>query len=42
MRFVQIQKILDLYPVQVDRAVKFLRKGLWSIPRVAPSKGIGS
>ena len=39
LRFGQIQKTLDLNPVQVDRAVKFLRKGLWIIPRVAPTEG---
>ena len=37
MRFGELQKELRLNPAQVDRAVKFLRKGLWIIPRVAPS-----
>ena len=36
-RFGALQKELDLNPVQVDRALKFLRKGLWIVPRVAPS-----
>jgi len=38
MRFGELQKELDLNPAQVDRAVKFLRKGLWVISRVAPSE----
>jgi len=38
MRFGELQKELDLNPAQVDRAVKFLRKGLWVVPRVAPSQ----
>ncbi len=37
-RFGELQKELGLNPVQVDRAVKFLRKGLWIVPRVAPSE----
>lgn len=31
--FTEIQKALDLNPTQVDRALRFLRKGLWIIPR---------
>jgi DNA-binding HxlR family transcriptional regulator len=38
MRFGELQKELDLNPAQVDRAVKFLSKGLWVVPRVVPSK----
>lgn len=38
MRFGELQKSLALNPAQVDRAVKFLRKGLWIVPRVAPSE----
>lgn len=38
MRFGELQKELDLNPAQVDRAVKFLRKGLWVVPRVVPSE----
>ncbi len=38
MRFADLQKDLDLNPAQVDRAVKFLRKGLWVVPRVVPSE----
>jgi DNA-binding HxlR family transcriptional regulator len=38
MRFGELQRDLDLNPAQVDRAVKFLRKGLWIVPRVAPSE----
>ncbi|HWQ68387.1 MAG TPA: hypothetical protein VN494_00300 [Patescibacteria group bacterium] len=38
MRFGEIQKELGLNPVQVDRAMKYLRKGLWVVPRVAPSE----
>jgi DNA-binding HxlR family transcriptional regulator len=36
-RFVQIQKMLGLNPVQVDRALGFLRRGLWIIPRTVPT-----
>lgn len=32
LRFNQIQKLLKLNPVQVDRAITFLRKGLWIVP----------
>lgn len=38
MRFGELQKELDLNPAQVDRAMKFLRKGLWVVPRVSPSQ----
>ncbi|MBI2387377.1 MAG: hypothetical protein HYV14_15415 [Elusimicrobia bacterium] len=37
MRFGELQRSLALNPAQVDRAVKFLRKGLWIVPRVAAS-----
>lgn len=37
MRFGDLQKSLGLNPAQVDRAMKFLRKGMWVIARVAPS-----
>lgn len=33
LRFTEIQKTLKLNPTQVDRALTFLRKGLWIIPR---------
>lgn len=36
-RFGELQKELGLNPAQVDRALKYLRKGLWIVPRVAPS-----
>jgi DNA-binding HxlR family transcriptional regulator len=36
-RFGELQKELDLNPAQVDRALKFLRKGLFIVPRVKPS-----
>jgi len=39
MRFNSIQKALKLNPTQLDRALKFLREGLWVVPHVAPSKG---
>ena len=38
MGFSQIQKNLNLNPTQVDRALRFLRKGLWIIPRTAPTE----
>ncbi len=38
MRFGDIQKKLKLNPAQVDRALKVLRKGLWVVPRVAPTE----
>jgi DNA-binding HxlR family transcriptional regulator len=39
-RFSQLQRELRLNPAQVDRALKFLRKGLFIIPRVeASTKG---
>ena len=36
-RFGQLQKELRLNPAQVDRALKYLRKGLFIVPRVEPS-----
>src|SRR5437016_2702751 len=35
--FSRLQKELGLNPAQVDRALKFLRKGLFIVPRVEPS-----
>jgi DNA-binding HxlR family transcriptional regulator len=37
-RFTEIQKALGLNPAQVDRALTFLRQGLWIIPRTLPTK----
>ena len=37
-RFTEIQKSLDLNPAQVDRALAFLRKGLWVVPRTLPAE----
>jgi DNA-binding HxlR family transcriptional regulator len=37
-RFSELQKILELNPAQVDRGLKFLRKGLWIVPRTLPSE----
>lgn len=37
-RFSELQKVLDLNPAQVDRGLKFLRKGLWVVPRTVPSE----
>ena len=36
LRFNQLQSVLKLNPTQIDRAVTFLRKGLWIIPRTVP------
>ncbi len=38
MRFGEIQKSLSLNPAQVDRALKYLRKGLWILPRTVPTE----
>jgi DNA-binding HxlR family transcriptional regulator len=38
MRFTEIEKALELNPTQVNRALTFLRKGLWVIPRTVPAK----
>jgi DNA-binding HxlR family transcriptional regulator len=38
-RFSQLQKSLRLNPTQVDRALSFLRKGLFVIPRTVPTGG---
>ena len=38
LRFSQIEKLLGLNPTQVDRALKFLRKGLWAIPHTIPTQ----
>ncbi|MHB8584531.1 MAG: hypothetical protein ACYDDF_01645 [Thermoplasmatota archaeon] len=37
LRFGEIQKGLGANPTQVDRALKFLRKGLWVIPETEAS-----
>ena len=39
LRFSEIQRALKLNPAQVDRALRFLRTGLWVIPRTVPTKG---
>jgi DNA-binding HxlR family transcriptional regulator len=39
LRFRQIEKSLVLNPAQVDRALKFLTKGLWIVPRTVPTEG---
>lgn len=38
LRFSEIQKVLGLNPAQVDRALTFLRKGLWIIPQTLPTE----
>ncbi len=38
LRFSEIQKALSLNPARVDRALKFLRKGLWLVPRTVPAR----
>lgn len=38
LRFTEIQKVLGLNPTQVDRALTFLRKGLWVIPQTLPTE----
>lgn len=37
LRFTEIQKALGLNPTQVDRALTFLRDGLWVIPQTLPT-----
>ena len=39
LRFNQMQNALKLNPTQIYRALNFLRKGLWIIPRTIPSEG---
>ena len=40
LRFSQIEKLLGLNPTEVDRALKFLRKGLWVVPHtISAEKG---
>ena len=39
LRFNQLQNALKLNPTQIDRALQFLRKGLWIIPRTIPLGG---
>jgi DNA-binding HxlR family transcriptional regulator len=41
LRFSQIQKELGLNPTRVDRALQFLRRGLWIMPHTVP-RGKGS
>ncbi|MFI5362547.1 MAG: hypothetical protein ACHQ49_11300 [Elusimicrobiota bacterium] len=38
LRFTEIQKTLDLNPTEVNRALIFLRKGLWIIPKTVPTE----
>ena len=38
LRFSEIQKALDLNPTQVNRALSFLRTGLWVVPKTIPSR----
>ncbi len=38
LRFTEVQKALGLNPTQVDRALTFLRKGLWIIPKTLPAE----
>ena len=38
LRFTEIQRTLGLNPTQVDRALTFLRKGLWVIPKTLPTE----
>jgi DNA-binding HxlR family transcriptional regulator len=38
-RFNQLQKALGLNPVQIHRALSFLRKGLYVVPRTLPTNG---
>jgi DNA-binding HxlR family transcriptional regulator len=39
LRFSRIEKSLELNPAQVDRALKFLSRGLWIVPRTVPAGG---
>lgn len=39
LRFNQLQDALNLNPTQLNRALRFLRKGLWVIARTIPSEG---
>lgn len=38
LRFTEVQKALGLNPTQVNRALSFLRKGLWIIPKTLPTE----
>ena len=38
LRFSQLQKSLQLNPTQVNRALNFLRKGFYIIPRTRPTE----
>lgn len=37
LRFTEIQRALELNPAQVDRALGFLRKGLWIVASTSPA-----
>lgn len=39
LRFSELKKTLKLNPVQIDRALRFLRKGRWVVPRAAAEGG---
>lgn len=39
LRFGEMQRNLRLNPAQVDRALKYLRKGLWILARTVPTDG---
>lgn len=39
LRFGQLQKLLGLNPTQIDRALNFLRKGLYVVPHTLPTEG---
>jgi DNA-binding HxlR family transcriptional regulator len=38
LRFTEVQKALGLNPTQVDRALTFLRKGFWIVPKTLPAE----
>lgn len=38
LRFGQIENLLELNPAQVDRALKFLRKGFWINTHILPTE----
>lgn len=38
LRFTEIQRTLELNPTQVDRALGFLRRGLWIVASTAPAR----
>jgi len=39
LRFSELKKALKLNPVQIDRALRFLRKGRWVVPHAAAQGG---